>query len=143
MEGRQFTMIAVDTNVLVRYVTNDDPAQARKAMNLLGGADAILVTHTVLLELEWVLRAVYELSQQSIQQAMTQILGLANVNIERADRIATALSWYDRGMDFADALHLSLANGVDCFVTFDRRFAKAAAAEHLPVQCLSSEAGSE
>ena len=129
-------MIAVDTNVLVRYLTNDDADQARKAAKLLAGADAILVPHTVLLELAWVLRAVYELSPRTIHMAMLQILGLPNIHIEKPDRIAQALACYQQGMDFADALHLALSAGVDRLVTFDRRFARSATTRQPPVELL-------
>jgi predicted nucleic-acid-binding protein len=129
-------MIAVDTNILVRYLTNDDADQARKATALLAGADAVLVTQTVLLELEWVLRAVYDLSSQTVHKAMLQVLGLPNVHIEKADQIGQALSWYQQGMDFADAFHLATAAGVERLVTFDQRFAKSAAARSLPVELL-------
>ena len=126
-------MIGVDTNVLVRYLTNDDAEQARKAMSVLAGADRILVTHTVLLELAWVLRAVYELSPETIHRSLLQVLGLPNVRIEKAEQIVQALAWYETGMDFADALHLALAAGVERFVTFDQRFFKTATAPGLPV----------
>ena len=130
-------MIAVDTNVLVRYLTNDDAEQARQAMAVLAGPDVILLPHTVLLELEWVLRAVYELPPETIHRSLLQVLGLANVQIEKADDVAKALSWYESGMDFADALHLALATGVDRLLTFDQRFVKAAKAQGLPVQSIS------
>lgn len=81
-------MIAVDTNVLVRYVTNDDPVQARKAADLLAGPETILIAHSVLLELEWVLRAVYELSRPAILKAMRQVLGLPGTHVEQAISIA-------------------------------------------------------
>lgn len=126
-------MIAVDTNVLVRYLTNDDPEQARKAVAVLGGPDRILLTHTVLLELEWVLRAVYDLAPEIIHRSLLQVLGLANVQVEKANEVAKALSWYERGMDFADALHFALATGVERLLTFDQRFIKAATAQGLPV----------
>jgi predicted nucleic-acid-binding protein len=126
-------MIGVDTNVLVRYLTNDDAEQARKAVSVLAGADRILVTHTVLLELAWVLRAVYELSPETIHRSLLQVLGLPNVRIEKAEQIVQALAWYETGMDFADALHLALAAGVERFVTFDQRFVKTATAQGLPV----------
>lgn len=126
-------MVAVDTNVLVRYVTNDDAEQARKAVGVLAGADGILVTHTVLLELEWVLRAAYDLPPETINRSLLQVLGLVNVQIEKAEQIAQALAWYEGGMDFADALHLALATGVDRFLTFDQRFVKAATDQGLPV----------
>ena len=126
-------MIALDTNVLVRYLTNDDAEQARKAVAVLAGADRILLTHTVLLEVEWVLRAVYDLSPETIHRSLMQVLGLANVQIEKAGQTAKALTWYEGGMDFADALHLALATGVQRFLTFDQRFVKAASAHGLPV----------
>jgi predicted nucleic-acid-binding protein len=126
-------MIAVDTNVLVRYLTNDDPEQARRAMAVLAEADAILVPHPVLLGLEWVLRAVYDLPAESIHKSILQVLGLANVQVEKAQQVSLALSWYERGMDFADALHLALATGADRLVTFDQRFIKTATAQGLPV----------
>ena len=126
-------MIAVDTNVLVRYLTNDDAEQARKAVAVLGGPDSVLLPHTVLMELEWVLRTVYDLPPETIHQSLLQVLGLANVRIEKAEEVAKALSWYERGMDFADALHLALATGVDRLLTFDQRFVKAARAQGLLV----------
>jgi predicted nucleic-acid-binding protein len=54
-------MIALDTNVWVRYVTNDEPDQARRALAILAEAEEIFVAKTTLLELEWILRAAYEL----------------------------------------------------------------------------------
>lgn len=126
-------MIALDTNVLVRYLTNDDAEQARKAVAVLAGADRILLTHTVLLELEWVLRAVYDLSQETIHRSLMQVLGLANVQVEKAEQTAKALAWYEGGMDFADALHLALATGVERLLTFDQRFVKSATAQGQPV----------
>ena len=129
-------MIAVDTNVLVRYLTNDDADQARKAAKLLAGADAILVPHTVLLELAWVLRSVYDLSPRTIHMAMLRVLGLPNVHIENAERIAQALSCYEQGMDFADALHLALSADADRLVTFDQRFARSLTTRQPPVELL-------
>ena len=78
-------MIALDTNVWVRYVTNDEPDQAKRALAVLAGAEEIFVAKTTLLELEWVLRAAYELSAASIIRALRQILGLPNVQIEMPD----------------------------------------------------------
>ena len=125
-------MIAVDTNVLVRYLTNDDAEQARKAVAVLAGTDRRLVTHTVLLELVWVLRAAYDLSPETISRSFFQVLGLPNVRVEKAEQIPQALAWYESGMDFAGALHLALAAGVERFLTFDQRFVKAPATRKSP-----------
>ena len=62
-------MISFDTNVLVRYVTNDDPDQARRTADLLAADGAIYVPHTVLLEMEWLLRAAYQLERAAILTA--------------------------------------------------------------------------
>jgi predicted nucleic-acid-binding protein len=86
-------MMAVDTNVLARYLTNDDREQARRAMAVLAEAKAILVPHTVLLELEWVLRAVYDLPAEAIHGSILQVLGLAKVQVEKAQQVAQALHW--------------------------------------------------
>lgn len=119
-------MIALDTNVWIRYVTNDDPAQAKKALELLRTSQDVLLPKTVLLEIEWVLRAVYGLEAQSIERAMLQILGLANVTAETPEQIAFALDLYRRGVDFADALHLAGSGDVEAFYTFDAKFIRAA-----------------
>ena len=73
-------MIAVNTNVLVRYVINDDPDQAQRAVKRLAGPQAVFIPHSVLLEMEWVLRAVYELDRAAILTAFRQVLG-ANCKI--------------------------------------------------------------
>jgi len=67
-------MIAVDTNLLVRYVTNDDPLQARQALAVLAGPEAVFVSRTVVLELEWVLRAAYKLPPEAIEGALLEYL---------------------------------------------------------------------
>ncbi len=128
-------MIGIDTNILVRYVTNDNPEQTALAVELLGQPETIWIAKTVLLELEWVLRSVYELTPSEIHQAMLQILGLPNVMPEDAEQVAEALEYYQRGMDFADALHLVTNFQVQRFYTFDKNFAKRAR-ETLPVVTL-------
>lgn len=112
-------MIAVDTNILVRYVTNDDPLQARRALNILGRKEDIFIPKTVLLETEWVLRAVYELPVASILTALLHILGLPNVVAENPEEVSQALDYYGRGLDLADALHLASSCHADAFFSFD------------------------
>jgi predicted nucleic-acid-binding protein len=119
MEREEEIVIAVDTNVWVRYVTNDDPAQARRAVKLLSAADSVYVPKTVLLELEWVLRSAYELPRAAILKAMLQILGLPVVSVEQSGQIAQALDWYRDGFDFADALHVAGCGTVESFHSFD------------------------
>lgn len=117
-------MIAVDTNILVRYVTNDDPRQAKQAVALLGSEAAIFVAKTVLLEMAWVLGAVYDLPDASIERALLQVLGLPNVVTEDPAGVAQALGYYRSGMDFADALHLASSCDAEAFFTFDGALVK-------------------
>jgi predicted nucleic-acid-binding protein len=122
-------MISLDTNVLIRYVTNDDPDQAQRAADLLAGDQQIFVPRTVLMEFEWVLRAVYGLGRPAILEAFRQVLGLPSIRIDEPALIALTLERYERGFDFADALHLLGARSATPLYTFDRRFARIATGE--------------
>ena len=116
-------MLAIDTNVVVRYLVGDHPEQSRKAKALIDSEDVFICT-TVLLETEWVLRSVYGLTPIDAARALSAFAGLEGVTLENAPIIAKALDWVSQGMDFADALHLAKAESCDAMVTFDRQFAK-------------------
>lgn len=117
-------MIAVDTHVLVRYVTNDDPVQAPQAMRLLNDPQGVFVSKTVILEFEWVLRAVFRASRAAIETALLTVVGLPKVTLENPEQVALALDYYRQGLDFADALHYASSEVASSFHTFDVRFAK-------------------
>lgn len=131
-------MIAVDTNVLVRYLTNDDAEQARRALDLLGHADGVFVAKTVLLETEWVLRAVYMLPPEAIRKALLHVCGLPNVTVEDGRAVTHALDAYARGLDFADALHCASSPGTETFYTFDEKLVRGAAKLGLAVMSAQS-----
>ncbi len=116
-------MRAVDTNIIVRYLTGDDPAQADKVRALFS-QEQIFVPRTVLLEVEWVLRGVYEIPSERIIPALRALAGLPSVSVEDATLVAKAMDWADAGMDFADALHLAASTDCESFLTFDKRFAR-------------------
>ena len=118
-------MIAVDTNVLVRLVTNDDAAQAKRASALFAAND-IWIAKTVLLESEWVLRYSYQLDRAAILRGLTGLLGLPNVAAEDQVAVARALQWYQAGLDLADALHVASRDEAPRFATFDDKFIKRA-----------------
>lgn len=118
-------MIAVDTNVLVRLVTNDEPGQARRAAELLR-RKPVFVPKTVLLEMEWVLRHAYRLERPAILRAFHGVLGLPTVTVEDGRTVARALAWYEGGMDFADAVHVASSGEAQEFTTFDARLARKA-----------------
>ena len=118
-------MFAIDTNLIVRYLTGDDPEQSAKAKSLIDGENVFVCT-TVLMETEWVLRSVYGFAAAQLAQALRAFAGLPRVTLEDANLAARALDRMERGMDFADALHLTKADGCEAFLSFDRRFARAA-----------------
>lgn len=118
-------MLAVDTNLVVRLLANDDAAQARRAAALFA-SEQIFISKTVLLESEWVLRFSYELSPKVILQALRNIIGLPNVMVEQQREIAEALDGFERGFDFADALHLASSRRAGKFATFDKKLIKRA-----------------
>lgn len=118
-------MIALDTNVVVRFLVNDDPGQNRRARRLIEAGD-VRISPTVLLEAEWVLRALYGQDTGGIHESFRRLLGLPGVLADEAQRVARALEWYGAGLDFADALHLALASGASAFVTFDAKLVRRA-----------------
>jgi predicted nucleic-acid-binding protein len=115
-------MITLDTNIWVRYLTNDDQLQACRALKLLEQADAVFLPKTVLLELEWVLRAAYRVKPADIHRSLLQILGLPITVAESAGQVAAALDYYEQGYDLADALHLASSDTARAVYTFDEKF---------------------
>ena len=118
-------MLAIDTNLIVRFLVKDHPAQSAKAKALIGGED-VFVPSTIVLETAWVLRSVYGYSNDQLGDALAAFGGLPRVTLEEPAIVAQALDWTKAGVDFADALHLAKAQGCKGFVSFDRKFAKAA-----------------
>ena len=118
-------MLAIDTNLIIRYLTGDHPEQSATAKALIDSEDVFVCT-TVLLETEWVLRSVYGYAPAQLAKALAAFAGLPGVFLEDPVLAEKALDWTGRGMDFADALHLAKAGGCDAFMTFDQRLAAVA-----------------
>ena len=125
-------MRSIDTNVVVRYLTGDDAAQAARARAAVD-ADDVFVSTTVLLESEWVLRSVYGFGSEDVVAALRAFAGLPTVLVESPVLLAEALERVDLGMDFADALHLGAAGHCSELFTFDAGFVEAARDESLKV----------
>lgn len=114
-------MIAIDTNIVVRYAIKDDPEQTRLATDFLRDNPCLLLP-TQVLEAAWVMgsKRGYALDPATVAERLRHVAGLPNVRVEHATRIAAALRWYEAGMDVADALHLALAGSELGLVTLDR-----------------------
>ena len=120
-------MRSLDTNVLARFLVDDnDDAQAARqrpaAVQAL--SQRAFVSVTVLLELEWVLRGFYALTRRDIARAMRALAGIEHLVVEDRDAVLSALEAFDRGLDFADALHVTRSARATTFTTFDKRLAK-------------------
>lgn len=118
-------MRAIDTNVVVRFLTGDDPKQSPSARKIIEAGEVFIAT-TVFLESEWVLRSGYGFTVDQIVKGLRGLAGLPSITIEEPIVLAQALTWMGEGMDFADALHLTKAHECKVFLTFDRKFQKVA-----------------
>lgn len=118
-------MLAIDTNLIVRYLTGDHPKQSPRARAVIDG-QPVFATITVILETEWVLRSTYGYRPKEVANALRSFAGLPRVTVEDGAIVAAALDLAGKGMDFADALHLGKAAHCGGMATFDRKFVKAA-----------------
>ncbi|MEI7738883.1 MAG: type II toxin-antitoxin system VapC family toxin [Betaproteobacteria bacterium] len=123
-------MIGLDTNVLVRYIMQDEVKQSAKATKLIESlnSDNIgYITTVSVIELYWVLTSSYALSEEQVAQALEMILRTRQFLVERADQVMRALRIFGDGRaDFADCLIERSASGAGCnmTVTFDVKAAK-------------------
>ena len=118
-------MRALDTNIVVRYLTGDDPVQAARARAAVD-AGSVFISTTVLLECDWVLRSAYGFGGGEVAAALRAFAGLPSVSVESPAMLAEALDRAAMGMDLADALHLGAAARCEAMLTFDRRFVEMA-----------------
>ena len=120
-------MIAIDTNLIVRYLTGDHASQSARARAVIDG-ESVFAAVTVLLEVERVLRSAYGYRAADVVHALRVFAGLPTVMVEDGATVAAALDLAEKGMDFADALHLTRSRHCEAFVTFDRKLIKSAKA---------------
>ena len=114
--------VAVDTNILVRAVVRDDPAQASVAAKVLIDAKLIAVALPCLCEFVWVLLRVYGLQSSDAATAIRALLAAANVEVNRP-AVEAGLSMLEAGGDFADGVIAYEGNwlGGETFVSFDKK----------------------
>lgn len=123
-------MIGLDTNVLVRFLVQDDPDQARMALAFLQESCTRerpgFINRIVLCELAWVLKGTYRCTREEVARAIEGLASMAEVRVEDPEETWQAVSAYRAGeADFSDAL-MALTNrslGCETTVTFDRRAA--------------------
>ena len=123
-------MIGLDTNVLVRYIMQDDPKQSPKAVELIETLNADnpgFISLVSIVELYWVLTSSYDLTGQQVKQALEVLLRTKQIIVDRADQVLRALRVFDDGKaDFADCLieRSAVSAGCGLTMTFDVSAAK-------------------
>jgi predicted nucleic-acid-binding protein len=125
-------MIGLDTNVIVRYVMQDDPKQSQKATRLIEALSSEtpgFVPLVAVVEIAWVLTSCYDLKREQVAEAMGGILRSKEFVVDRAEQVAQALRVYKTGSaDFADCLieRGSTSAGCERTMTLDASAAKSA-----------------
>ena len=119
-------MIGLDTNVLIRYLVQDDARQAAAATTLIESLSAAgrgFVSLVTLVETAWVLDRSYRLDRPAIEAIMARMLGAVELSIERPDVVGAALGLFADGADFSDAVIEASGREAGCeyTLTFDRR----------------------
>ena len=129
-------MPALDTNVLVRYLVQDDDSQLASARRLIAQCIAegqtLFVPVTVALELEWVLRTSYSHAKDRVIEVLSRLFSAVELSFESEAALEVALQLYRTGSaDFADCLHIALAAqaGELPLWTFDKRAARIGGAQ--------------
>ena len=119
-------MIALDTSLLLRCITLADERQLSVARQHLDHPSGVFIAKSVLLEVEWALRDVFEMSRATVLRSLINICGLSHALVESETQVAQALCDYAQGMDFADALHCASSQADSGLYTFDKKFANKA-----------------
>lgn len=118
----------VDTNVFIRYLTNDDPRKAdrveRRLKLAMKGEISLVTNLMVIAELIWTLESYYQLSKPEVAEKLSIIINMPNLELAEKQRILKALSLYvDKNIDFIDAFNAFFIkeNGISKVLTYDRR----------------------
>ena len=121
-------MKALDTNILARYLRDDDPLQSRRAAHFIQRAvrqsEPLYLNHVVLCELVWILTSVYEHTKEEIVKTIAAVLLTGDFELEDKPAVEAALEDYKKSKaDFADCLIGRRNAGFGCkaTLTFDRR----------------------
>jgi len=120
---------SLDTNVLARFFVDDaDDVQAAKQRPAAIAAlsERAFVSVTVLMEFEWVMRGFYDLPLRDMVSVFRALAGIEHISIEDRAAVMAALDSFEKGLDFADALHVARSARASAFATFDQRLAKRA-----------------
>jgi predicted nucleic-acid-binding protein len=116
-------MTALDTNILVRYLAQDDDAQFQEVLRMLNRKHVVFfVCDLVLAETDWVLRSLYDWSGNEVAEAFARLTTIHNLTFENEARLRSSLKALREGADLADELVLRTYrdHGAKAYATFDK-----------------------
>jgi uncharacterized protein len=120
--------VFVDTNIFLRYLTNDVQNQAdavEQVLQRVAKEESLLITNSmVLAEIIWTLESYYKLSRKDIRDKVLAVLNTSGLEVIDSDLIFQAIDWYaEKNVDFLDAFNASwlLKHGLKSIYTFDQR----------------------
>jgi predicted nucleic-acid-binding protein len=124
-------MIGIDTNVLVRYIIQDDPKQSKEATNFIekkcSEDSSLFISAIILCELVWVLESAYGYQREAIAQVLEQILKTRQFRLDEPEILWQSLHGYrNEGADFSDnyIAHLNKQRDCEYTITFDKGASK-------------------
>jgi predicted nucleic-acid-binding protein len=131
---RGASVIALDTNILLRLLLDDDEKQANIARSLVADSPCF-VSDTVLLEVSWVLLKSLRMPRSAVYEALLALISSETLNFDNRNSLETTLHRFQQGMDLPDAMHLMRAEAVSAtsLATFDQAFIKAAQTAQTPI----------
>ena len=126
-------MNAVDTNIIARYILQDDPKQAAIATKLL--AEPCFASDTVLVELAWLLSSRYGVGRADLAATLHDLLRLPALSVSNDALIGWAIDRFATGADFADMMHIVSGRQADRFLSFEKRLSALAGPDApIPVE---------
>jgi predicted nucleic-acid-binding protein len=124
----------VDTNILIRHLTGDPPAQAARATRFLADADELLLVDLIVAEVVYVLESYYEVERPRIADMVRAIIGFAAIRVIDEDLLLRAIEVYELDrLDFAEAYLVASAerSGVGAVASFDRSIDRVRSVERI------------
>ena len=124
----------VDTNILVRHLTGDPPAQATRATRFLGDADELLLPDLILAEVAYVLESFYETPRAQVAETLRAVLAFPSITVVDAELAQRAVEVYDvHRIDFAEAYLVACAerSGIGVVASFDRSIDRVGTVERV------------
>jgi predicted nucleic-acid-binding protein len=114
---------AVDTNIVIRYLTQDNPKQGKKAARFIENGQPKFLSHVVLIEVVWVLNSCYRIDRAAITDALNELINSSFFVLDKPDIAEKAMVGYCAGFDFADMLigYSGEANACHATYTFDKK----------------------